>query len=327
MDEGTFSYSYGLGGYAYGVSVTNLAAAYSMLANSGIYTLPMCVRKIKLLDGSNKEIYFTKESKKVLDESTCYLVSDVLNQVMKKNIYSINLCKPKNINVFAKTGTTSFDSKTKEKLNYPSDASKDKWLASYSKNYSVVFHAGFDEYLKDKKTYFANNSKIADTLKTLTKSVYTLIENENETFSKPDDLVEVNIVKGSNLLATSQVDKNYIVKALYKKDSVPKNYFVEPTINEKVNYDYFILNDEITFIFNEDKKEQQYNKVFDYEKILNGKNIYLDIYIDGFYTQTIKCDQIKTIPLQNSYYHFDIYYKYENGFNKGVMEELDIIYN
>lgn len=327
MDEGTFAYSYGLGGYAYGVSVTNLAAAYSMLANSGIYTLPMCVRKIKLLDGSNKEIYFDKESKKVLDESTCYLVSDVLNQVMKKNIYSINLCKPKNINVFAKTGTTSFDSKTKEKLNYPNDASKDKWLASYSKNYSMAIHSGFDEHLKNKPTYFSSTSNVSDTLKKITKNVYSLIEKENQTFNKPSDLVEVNIVKGSNLLATSQVDESYIVKALYKKDNVPKNYFVEPQILDKVSYDYFILNDEITFIFNNDKKEEEYNKIFDIEKILNGKNIYLDIYIDGMYQQTIKCEQIKTIPLQNSYYHFDIYYKYENGFIDGVKESLDFTYN
>ena len=94
-----------------------------------------------------------------------------------------------------------------------------------------------------------------------------------------------------------------------------------------MSYDYFILNDEITFIFNNDKKEEEYNKIFDIEKILNGKNIYLDIYIDGMYQQTIKCEQIKTIPLQNSYYHFDIYYKYENGFIDGVKESLDFTYN
>ena len=47
MDEGTFSYSYGLGGYAYGVSVTNMAAAYSMIARGGIYIEPLTVKYIK----------------------------------------------------------------------------------------------------------------------------------------------------------------------------------------------------------------------------------------------------------------------------------------
>ena len=68
-------------------------------------------------------------------------------------------------------------------------------------------------------------------------------------------------------------------------------------------------------------------KVKDTANSYNGKNIYLDIYVDGMYQQTIKCEQIKTIPLQNSYYHFDIYYKYENGFIDGVKESLDFTYN
>ena len=50
-----------------------------------LYKLVLCINGVIYVDK------FDKESKKVLDESTCYLVSDVLNQVMKKNIYSIIL--------------------------------------------------------------------------------------------------------------------------------------------------------------------------------------------------------------------------------------------
>ena len=69
---------------------------------------------------------------------------------------------------------------TKEKLNYPNDASKDKWLASYSKNYSMAIHSGFDEHLKNKPTYFSSTSNVSDTLKKITKNVYSLIEKENQ---------------------------------------------------------------------------------------------------------------------------------------------------
>ena len=135
--------------------------------------------------------------------------------------------------------------------------------------------------------------------------------------------MEVDIVKGSNLLATSQVNPYYITKALYKKEAVPNEYFKEPLIENIVEYDYFVLNDEITFIFNESKPQKEDHALLDYEKILNGKNIYIDIYENGFYKETIKCEKIVTIPLNNSYYQFDIYYKYTNGFLDGKKTTLD----
>ena len=323
MDKGNFSYSYGLGGYTYGVSVTNLAAAYSMIARNGLYIEPLTVKYIKLLDGSDRTIYFKPYKQQVLSETTCYLISDVLKQVMDQNIWSIQDCKPKNVNVYAKSGTTSFDSKLLDKLNYPASASKDKWLASYTSDYTIAAWTGFDKYLKDEKTYFVSTDSAANINKKFTKQIYDIIAKENVELQKVDGLVEVDIVKGSNLLATSQVNPYYITKALYKKEAVPKEYFKEPIIENIVEYDYFIINDEITFIFNEKDDKEEYSSLFDYEKILNGKNIYIDIYENGFYKETIKCEKIVTIPLNNSYYQFDIYYKYTNGFLDGKKTTLD----
>lgn len=323
MDKGNFSYSYGLGGYTYGVSVTNLAAAYSMIARNGLYIEPLTVKYIKLLDGSDRTFYFEPYKQQVLSETTCYLISDVLKQVMDQNIWSIQDCKPKNVNVYAKSGTTSFDSKLLDKLNYPASASKDKWLASYTSDYTIAAWTGFDTHLKDEKTYFLSTDSAANINKKFTKQIYDIIAKENVELQKVDGLVEVDIVKGSNLLATSQVNPYYITKALYKKEAVPKEYFKEPIIEDTVEYDYFIINDEITFIFNEKDDKEEYSSLFDYEKILNGKNIYIDIYENGFYKETIKCEKIVTIPLNNSYYQFDIYYKYTNGFLDGKKTTLD----
>ena len=297
MDNGNFSYSYGLGGYTYGVSVTNLAAAYSMISRNGLYIEPLTVKYIKLLDGSDRIIYFEPYKQQVLSETTCYLISDVLKQVMDQNIWSIQDCKPKNVNVYAKSGTTSFDSKLLDKLNYPASASKDKWLASYTSDYTIAAWTGFDTYLKDEKTYFLSTDSAANINKKFTKQIYDIIAKENVELQKVDGLVEVDIVKGSNLLATSQVNPHYITKALYKKEAVPKEYFKEPIIEDIVEYDYFIINDEITFIFNEKDDKEEYSSLFDYEKILNGKNIYIDIYENGFYKETIKCEKIVTIPV------------------------------
>lgn len=327
MDGGTFSYSYGLGGYTYGVSPTNLASAYSMIARNGTYIEPLAVKSIKLLDGTNKEISFKPNSKKVLSDTTCYLLTDVLKQVMDENMWSIKDCMPYKVNGVAKTGTTSFDENMLNKLNYPKKVSKDRWLASFTKDYCVAVWSGFDEYKKDKKTYFLPSSDESNIVKKFTKIIYEKIANRNNDFTRPDGLVEVKIVKGSNLLATPQVDSLYITNALYKKENVPYKYFEEPLIEETVLYDYFILDNEITFVFNEENKNITYNKIFDYDKILGGKNIYIDIYENGFYKETLKCEKIMTIPLSNSHYQFDIYYKYTNGLLDGTKQTLNFTYS
>ena len=48
-------------------------------------------------------------------------------------------------------------------MNYPSNASKDIWISGFSKDYTISIWSGFDQYLKDEKTYFLNghNNKIA----------------------------------------------------------------------------------------------------------------------------------------------------------------------
>ncbi len=326
MDQGTFSYAYGLGGYTYGVTPTQLAAAYSMIARNGTYIEPLCVKSIKLLDGSEKVISFEPETKKVLSDTTCYLISDVLKQVMNANYWSINDCKPNNVQVYAKTGTSSFDSTMLQKYEFPSNASKDRWLASYTKDYTIAAWTGFDEYIKGQKTYFTTKNNDANVVKKFTKTIYDKIAMRHQSISRPDGLVEVNIVKGSNLLATNQVQENYIVKALYKEEDVPTKYFQEPIIEESVPYDYFILDNQIHFIFNETTQKSTYNKIFDYDKILNGKVIYLDVYENGFFKETIECEKITTYPLKNGYYHFEIYYKYRNGFLDGTKVALDFTY-
>ena len=326
MDEGIFSYSYGLGGYTYGVSVTNIAASYSMIARKGMYIEPLTVKYVKLLDGSNKVIEFNPYSKKALSEDTCYLLIDVLQQVMENNYWSIQNCKPQNVNVYAKSGTTSFDKHVAINNNIPTNASKDKWLASFTNDYSIACWTGFDKIIKNEHTYFAKNSSDAEILKTFTKTIYSKIAKKDKAFTIPNTLSEVEIVKGSHYLATNQVNESYIEKAIYKKDFIPNEYFKEPIITETVKYDYFVYDDSITFIFDVEKVNN--NSIFDYEKILGSKNIYIDIYENFMYSKTIQAEKIMTILLnKNSHYQFDIYYRYENGLIDGNKVNLSFTYN
>ena len=247
---------------------------------------------------------------------------------MDDNIWSINDCKPNNVNVYAKTGTTSFDKKIIDENNYPANASKDRLLASFTNDYSIACWAGYDYYLKDKKTYFLSNETKSNLPKKFTKLIYSKIALPNQVFKMPEGLVKAKVVLGSNCLATNNINKDYITYALYKKEFAPTSYFKETQINEMVNFDYFIINNEINFIFNQENKNEKYKVIFDQEKIFGGKSIFVDVYVDGLYSHTIKCEEkIITIPLQNSYYRFDIYYKYNLGIIDGVKETISFIYN
>lgn len=326
MDDGDFSYSYGLGGYTYGVSVTNLAAAYSMIARNGLYIEPLCIKSIKLLDGSNKIINFEPYKKQVLDDSSCYLLIDVLNQVMKNNYWSINECKPSHVNVYAKTGTTSFDKITRNTYNIPEKASKDKWLASFTKDYSIACWTGFDTLIKNGHTYFLSSDRYSNIVKAFTKYIYELIAKKNQSFEIPESLVSLKIVKGTNYLATNQISNDFIVEALYNKDKVPKTYFVEPPINNTPIFDYFILNDNINILFDSNFQINESN--ININEILGGLNTFIDIYENGDYIDTLRCEKIMTIPLiKNSHYRFDIYYRYTNGFADGKKDTLSFTYS
>ena len=86
-----------------------------------------------------------------------------LRNVINKNYWNIGLCKPLNVEIGAKTGTSNFDENFKKKMNYPDKASKDIWISGFSKDYSIAIWTGFDKYLKNEKTYFLNgeNNKLA----------------------------------------------------------------------------------------------------------------------------------------------------------------------
>ena len=323
MDDSSFSYAYGLGGYTHGVSLTNLAAAYSMVARGGEYIEPLAVKKIKLLDGSNKEFVFSPNTKNILSEETCYLLTDVLKQVMDNNVWSISDCKPAGVNVFAKTGTTSFDKKILQENNYPSNASKDRLLASFTKDYSIACWTGYDFYLKDKQTYFLSNQKKANIIKEFSKTIYKKIAKKNLTFDMPDGLAKADIVLGSNLLATPNISPACVKTAIYKKEALPSTYFQERQISEKVNYDYFIVDNNLNFIIKEDQSNNPYNVIYDEEKILGGKIVFVDMFLNETYISSFSTDKkIITIPLENGYYRFDIYYKYNLGLLDGVKDSI-----
>lgn len=331
LENNEFNYAYALGGYKYGVSPVNLAAAYSMIASKGIYRNPLAVQKIELLDGSGQTFTFSSNAKQILDEDSCYLLINVLEKVMKTNYWNIQMIKPNNVNVVAKTGTSSFDDSIIKKYNYPENVYKDRWLAGFSSNLSIAVWTGFDNTLADQKTYFTPNSNDANVTKNFFHRIMDVAGIKNQYFEKPENIVEKQIVKGSNpyLLPTTNINNSYIVTALFKKYYLPTDYIQEIDITDKVNYDYFMINNEFTIILDKKtEKKDYYNTIFDYEKIYGGLITIMEIVCENGTITTYQLnDNITTIPLNNEgFYTINLYHKYLNGTKKGPTTSFSFIY-
>ena len=118
-----------MGGLTDGVTVMEMAAAYSAFTNNGIYTEPVVYTKIY---DSNGELFLdnTPESHVAMSEKTATYTLEVLKNVVTGSEGTGKQAALKGIEVGAKTGTTNDD--------------KDRWFVGITPYYSAVVWFGYD---------------------------------------------------------------------------------------------------------------------------------------------------------------------------------------
>ena len=276
-----FGSSYALGAFKNGVSPLNLASAYSMIANKGIYKKGFTVKRI--INSSTNSILYThkNEQKRVLSTSTADILTNILENVVENNYYGLGSLKIRNTPLYLKSGTSSFDSSLTNNLNYPANASKDLWIAGFSKQYSFAIWTGFDYPKKGEKNYFKAGS---DSRKTLHKQILSLVLtkaiNKSGGIELSNEVVGVDIVKGTKLLPDIYTPNNMIVKAYFKKESVPTSTISPLKLSDINNIDIFIYNNilDLTFIdysiLDINKKEKS---IYSNEKIYGSIEYIIEI--------------------------------------------------
>lgn len=308
-------YSYALGGFQNGVTPLYLAGAYAMLANYGTYKEPTTIKSITLLE-NNETIDISRDSSQVLSEESGFLITNTLTKVAKKNYWSIGTGAPKNVTIGAKTGTSNFAAETLNKLGYPSNANKDIWYAGYSPDYTMVVWTGFDSFLENEKTYFANrNDNRVKTPRLIFKKIMSQVAKPNLSFEIPNGIVKKTIVKGlyPYKLANSIIPKGIQVEAYFKKGFEPTSYYEIPTLPNINNLDIYMINDTLEFHFpNIYINISQDEKLFSPEMVTGDILYCIDIY-QGDSLKTIKSESsIISLPID---YYEDIiikaYYQYE----------------
>ena len=215
------------------------------------------------IDDLVKEIYDRiKKNERVLSEESGFLINNSLRNVINKNYWNIALCKPRNIVIGAKTGTSSFDENFKKQMNYPSKASKDILISGFSKDYSIAIWTGFDKYSKTEKTYFLNdnNNKIA---KLIFKRLMEEIADPSLKFNIPSSIIEKTIVKGlyPYKLATNDINPKSTIKSYFKKSATPTQYYEVTPLPNLTNLEY-IYYDNLIHVYFDDYSYQNQNTLF-----------------------------------------------------------------
>lgn len=280
IDRQEYLESYALGAFRHGVSPYNLAAAYSMIPNRGYYTQPYVIKKI--IDSSTgKVIYSHKNQKtKILESSTTEILTAIMKNVVNNNYYGLGSLKLDNIPLYIKSGTSSFDSTLVKKYNYPLNASKDLWIAGFSKQYSFAIWTGFDTPKMNEKNYFEAGS---DKRKSLHKEILKIILKESTTsFGEVpigESTKKINIVKGTDLLPNEKTPLHLITEAYFKYGYEPQNVISPPSLQDVKDIDLLFFKDKINVIFNDyiTLDIQKENTIYSFEKIYGDIEYVIEI--------------------------------------------------
>ena len=171
-----------LGGITDGVTPLELTAAYGAIANKGVYNEPVFYTKILDHDG-NLLIDNTPQQRRVLKETTAFLLTNMMEDVITRGTGGLARFKNINMPIAGKTGTTSDD--------------KDLVFAGYTPYYVAGIWLGHDtpKKLRYDKSY--HNLLWAAIMEEIHKDLPI------KKFEVPNGIVQARICTESGKLATS----------------------------------------------------------------------------------------------------------------------------
>lgn len=189
-----------LGGLQKGISPLEMASAYAMIANDGLYIEPTFYTNVN--NSSQITIVTAKQKKRrVVSKEVAYIVKEILTQPVQGKKGTASYCKISGVDVAAKTGTT--------------DENYDRWLCGFTPYYTAATWYGFDE----NETIEFNNRNPAGLLwANVMSKVHAGLKSR--TFEKPDSVYSCNICADTGKVATTGCTNVY--EEYFLKNTVPQ---------------------------------------------------------------------------------------------------------
>lgn len=171
----------GLGGMSNGVSPKEMAAAYAIFANKGIYNEPHTYTKV--VDASGKVLLETKpESRRAISEANAFIMTSFLKDVVNGSAGTGRNARFTGQTVYGKTGT--------------SNDNKDKWFCGFTTHYVGAVWYGYDA----KKSVGSTNVSTQVWKKVMEKIHQGL---PSQTFEKPESVTAVSVCQLTGKLSSS----------------------------------------------------------------------------------------------------------------------------
>ncbi len=191
-----------LGGLSRGVSPMQMASAYAMIANDGVYIEPTFYTKVLDKDGNTyiEPKTIEERSTRVMNASNAYIVKNLMKNVVATG--TATYCAIPGIDVCAKTGTTNDNN--------------DRWLCGYTNYYAAACWVGFE---KSAQVHAEGLQNPAGTIWShVMKKVHKDLPNSE--FAVPNNIVSAQICADTGLSASEKCTNVYTEQ--FVKGTVPE---------------------------------------------------------------------------------------------------------
>ena len=219
ISNGTIHEAHAIGAFT-GSNPLSMAGAYQPFSNGGFYYEPYSVNKIIFRD-DNKTIEYSSPKVRVLSDSTAYMITDVLKDVLKSSSGKKATNGLSKDHMAAKTGTTNVDSATIKKMKLPSSIVRDYWIMGYTHDTVIGIWLGYEKLnSKHYLNFYNDGGRRYEILNQAGKACFS---HDGKDFVKPSSVISVGIEKGSNppKLPSSSTPSDQIVTELFKKGTEP----------------------------------------------------------------------------------------------------------
>ena len=226
------------------VTPVQMAAAYAMIANGGVYITPTFYTKVVDQNG-NTVIEAKQEKNRVMSEGNAYILTSILTGPIKQSGGTAT-AHANALGSMAVAGKTS-----------TSSAAKDRWFCGFTPYYATACWYGYDN----------NEASVGstNTAATIWFNVMKLIHKDLETkdFTKPDNIVSARICLDSGKRATDKCKNTY--SEIFVKGTVPEECKGHTTVEicKETN--------KLATEFCPDKEERLFTEEIDTEKKGNWK--------------------------------------------------------
>lgn len=173
--------SLALGGVTKGFTPMEMANAYATIANGGLYIKPKLYTKV--LDRNDKELLVTsREPKRVMKDSTAYMLIDSLTTVVKSGTAAGSV-RVGSMPIAGKTGNTNDD--------------KDQWFCGFSPYYTIACWNGYDDPKAINRPYPYFCMRLFNTVM---NSIHKDLPVKQ--FEMPSSVMQAALCRDSGLVAT-----------------------------------------------------------------------------------------------------------------------------